>query len=187
MTIAEAPFPFASMFQNGPRRQGSAPQTLFKPGKDFPPPRTNRAPLPAPGRSEDLPQRRERGQMQSQYHSPFVADYVLPLVGIVEAKSLLTRPQNPKIRAPPVDDVNNLRHDCKCQRRFASTAIQIRRNALFTSPEYAVRPSVPVSRCSSSPTANSLKGQHRSFDLIPLSAKFLDDFIDVHVILGSIL
>jgi hypothetical protein len=138
MTIAEAPFPFTSMFQNGPRRQGSAPQNLFKPGKDFPPPRTNRAPLPAPGRSEDLPQRRERGQMQSQYHSPFVADYVLPLVGIVEAKSLLTRPQNPKIRAPPVDDVNNLRHDCKCQRRFASTAIQIRRNALFTSPEYAI-------------------------------------------------
>src|SRR5712692_7227372 len=76
------------------------------------PPRTNRAPLPAPGRSEDLPQRRERGQMHSQYHSPFVADYVLPLVGIVEAKSLLTPPPNPKIRAPPVGDVNNLRHDC---------------------------------------------------------------------------
>ena len=137
MKTAEAPFPFTSMFQNGPRRKGSAPQNLFKPGKDFPPPRTNRAPLPAPGRSEDLPQRRERGPMQSQYHSPFVADYVLPLVGIVEPKSLLTPPRNPKIRAPPVDDVNNLRHDCKCQRRFASTAIQIRRNALFTSPEYA--------------------------------------------------
>jgi hypothetical protein len=138
MKTAEAPFPFTSMFQNGPRRQGSAAQNLFKPRKDFPPPRTNRAPLPAPGRSEDFPMRRERGQMQSQSHSPFVADYVLPLVGIVEAKSLLTRPQNPKIRAPPVDDVNNLRHDCKCQRRFASTAIQIRRNALFTSPEYAL-------------------------------------------------
>jgi len=140
MKTAEAPFPFTSMFQNGPRRKGSAPQNLFKPGKDFPPPRTNRAPLPAPGRSEDLPQRRERGPMQSQYHSPFVADYVLPLVGIVEPKSLLTPPRNPKIRAPPVDDVNNLRHDCKCQRRFASTAIQIRRNALFTSPEYAANP-----------------------------------------------
>ena len=139
MKTAEAPFPFTSMFQNGPRRQGSAAQNLFKPRKDFPPPRTNRAPLPAPGRSEDFPMRRERGQMQSQSHSPFVADYVLPLVGIVEAKSLLTRPQNPKIRAPPVDDVNNLRHDCKCQRRFASTAIQIRRNALFKSPEYALR------------------------------------------------
>ena len=137
MKTAEAPFPFTSMFQNGPRRQGSAAQNLFKPRKDFPPPRTNRAPLPAPGRSEDFPMRRERGQSQS--HSPFVADYVLPLVGIVEAKSLLTRPQNPKIRAPPVDDVNNLRHDCKCQRRFASTAIQIRRNALFTSPEYACK------------------------------------------------
>src|SRR5213076_1468806 len=47
-------FPFTSMFQNGPRRQASAPQTLFKPGKDFPPPRKNRAPLPAPGRSENL-------------------------------------------------------------------------------------------------------------------------------------
>src|SRR5207249_959174 len=43
---------------------------------------------------------------------------------------MLTRPRNPKIRSPPVDDVNNLRHDCKCQRRFASTAIQIRRNAV---------------------------------------------------------
>jgi hypothetical protein len=140
MTTAAAPFPFTAMFQNGPRRQAFAPQNLFKPGKDFPSPRTNRAPLSAPGRSEDLPQRRERGPMQSQYHSPFVADYVLPLVGIVEAKSLLTPPQNPEIRAPPVDDVNNLRHHCKCQRRFASTAIQIRRNALFTSSEYAASP-----------------------------------------------
>jgi hypothetical protein len=35
-------------------------------------------------------------------------------------------------------DVNNFRHDYNCQRGFASTAIQIRRNALFTSPEYAV-------------------------------------------------
>ena len=137
MTIAEAPFPFTSMFQNGPRRQGSAPQNLFKPGKDFPPPRTNRAPLPAPGRSEDLSMRRERGPMQRPDHSEFAGDYVLPLVGVVEAKSLLTPPHNPKIRAPPVDHVNNLRHDCYCQRCFASTAIQIRRNALFTSPEYA--------------------------------------------------
>ena len=37
-----ARFPFAPMFQNGPRRQG------------FASPRTNRAPLTAPGRSEDL-------------------------------------------------------------------------------------------------------------------------------------
>src|SRR5215469_6723498 len=106
-----APFPFTSMFQNGPRRQGCAPENLFKPGKDSPPPRTNRAPLPAAGRSEDLPMRRERGQMQRPKH---------------------------KIRPPPVDDVNNLWHHGECQRCFASTAIQIRRNALFTSPEYAV-------------------------------------------------
>src|SRR5437899_12973800 len=72
MKTAAAPFPFTSMFQNGPRRQGSAPQNRFKPGKDFPPPRTYRAPLPAPGRSEDSPDRRERGQMQSKNHSPFV-------------------------------------------------------------------------------------------------------------------
>ena len=39
------------MFQTGPRRQGFASQ------------RTNRAPLTAVGRSEDLPMRRESGQM----------------------------------------------------------------------------------------------------------------------------
>ena len=137
MTTAAAPFPFTSMFQNGPRRRAFAPQNLFKPGKDFPPPRTNRAPLPAPGRSEDSPDRRERGQMQSQNHSQFVAGCGLPSVGIVETKSLLTPPRNPKIRAPPVDDVNNLRHHYRCQRCFAPMAIQIRRNTLFTSPEYA--------------------------------------------------
>jgi len=42
------------------------------------------------------------------------------------------------IRSPPVDDVNNLWHHHKCQRALASTVIQIRRNALFTSPEYAI-------------------------------------------------
>jgi hypothetical protein len=61
MKTAEAPFPFTSMFQNGPRRQGSAPQNLFKPGKDFPPPRKNRAPLPAPGRSENLALEKGKG------------------------------------------------------------------------------------------------------------------------------
>ena len=60
-TRRPAPFPFTSMFQNGPRRQGSAPENLFKPGKDSPPPRTNRAPLPAPGRSEDLPNEKGKG------------------------------------------------------------------------------------------------------------------------------
>ena len=47
-----APFPFTLMFQNGPRRQGCAS------------PRKTRAPLTAPGRSEDFPMRRERGQTQ---------------------------------------------------------------------------------------------------------------------------
>ena len=60
-----ARFPSASMFQNGPRRQGCAPENLFKSTKDFPPPRTKRAPLPAPGRSERFPIKRESGQMQS--------------------------------------------------------------------------------------------------------------------------
>src|SRR5713226_1737189 len=136
MTIAAAPFPFTSMFQNGPPRQAFAPQNLFKPRKDFPPPRTNRAPLPAPGRSEDLPDRRERGPMQSQNQSTLLAGCGLPLVGIEQFEILLT-PRNPKIRPPPVDDVNHLRHYCRCQRCFAPTAIQIRRNALFTSSEYA--------------------------------------------------
>jgi hypothetical protein len=76
-----AAFPFASMFQNGPRRQGCAPENLFKPGKDFPPPRTNRAPLTAAGRSEDLPMTRERRQIQRQNLSSFAALSGLPLVG----------------------------------------------------------------------------------------------------------
>src|SRR6266516_3435688 len=63
-----APFPFRAMFQNGPRRQGCAPENLFKTGKDFPPPRRNRAPLTAAGRSEDLTGTRERGPMQRQNH-----------------------------------------------------------------------------------------------------------------------
>jgi hypothetical protein len=132
-----APFPFTSMFQNGPRRQGFAPENLFKPGKDSPPPRTNRAPLPAPGRSENLPMRRERGQMQRPNPSESEAAHRLPLVGPEAAKPGSHLSRNLKIRAPPVDDVNNLGHDSKCQRCLASTAIQIRRNALFTSPEYA--------------------------------------------------
>ena len=138
-----APFPFTSMFQNGPRRQGFAPENLFKPGKDSPPPRTNRAPLPAPGRSEDLPMRRERGQMQRPNPSKSAAAHRLPLVGPEAAKPGSHLSRNLKIRPPPVDDVNNLRHDGKCQRCFASTAIQIRRNVLFTSPEYAITLQLP--------------------------------------------
>ena len=51
-----APFPFTLTLQNGPRRQG------------FAAPRLHRAPLTAPGRSEDLPEIRERGPMQRQKH-----------------------------------------------------------------------------------------------------------------------
>lgn len=64
-----AAFPFPSMFQNGPRRQG------------FASPRTNRAPLTAPGRSEDSPMTRERRQIQTQNLSWFAALCGLPLVG----------------------------------------------------------------------------------------------------------
>ena len=60
-----APFPSDSMFQNGPRCQG------------FASPRTNRAPLTAPGRSEDLPYMRERALTESTLE----AVYRLPLVG----------------------------------------------------------------------------------------------------------
>ena len=72
-----APFPFCSMFRNGPRPQGCATENLFKSRKDFPPPRTNRAPLTAAGRSKDLTMTRERGLMQSR----FAAQRRLPLVG----------------------------------------------------------------------------------------------------------
>ena len=64
-----AAFPFRSMFQNGPRRQG------------FAAPRTNRAPLTAPGRSENLPVTRERRQIQRQNLSSLAALCGLPLVG----------------------------------------------------------------------------------------------------------
>jgi hypothetical protein len=76
-----APFPFASRFRNGPRPQGCAPENLFKTRKDFPPPRTTRAPLTAAGRSEDLAMRRERGQMQRQNPFQSAAGFCLPLVG----------------------------------------------------------------------------------------------------------
>jgi hypothetical protein len=132
-----APFPFTSMFQNGPRRQGSASETLFKPTTDSPPPRINRAPLTAPGRSENLLMRRERGQMQRPNHPQLLALSRLPMVGPEPTQPGALVSSNVKIRPPPVDDVNNLRHHDKCQRCLASMVIQIRRNALFTSPEYA--------------------------------------------------
>jgi hypothetical protein len=61
-----AAFSFPPIFQNGPRRQG------------FAPPRPNRAPLTAPGRSEKLSQRRKRRLMQSPKLAPLAR---LPLVG----------------------------------------------------------------------------------------------------------
>jgi hypothetical protein len=62
--VWDAPFPFTSTFQNGPRRQG------------FAPPRTSRVPLTAPGRSDKTsPQRRERGQTRKPNPAR------LPLVG----------------------------------------------------------------------------------------------------------
>ncbi len=76
-----ARFPCAVMFRNGPRRQGCAPENLFNRRKDFPPPRTNRAPWPAAGRSEDLPMIRESGQVQSQNQFAFAGLLGLPLVG----------------------------------------------------------------------------------------------------------
>jgi hypothetical protein len=76
-----APFPFMTMFQNGPRRPGCAPENLFNTAKDFPPPRPNRAPWTAAGRSEDFSMRRERGPMQRQNHSQLAALSGLPLVG----------------------------------------------------------------------------------------------------------
>jgi len=109
-----APFPFTARFQNGPRRQGSAS------------PRKTGAPLTAPGRSENVSQIRERGRMQS------------PKQTSPHRWLRLTRFPNQKIRPPPVDDVNNLRHHGKCQRRSLRRLIQIRRNTLFTSPEYAM-------------------------------------------------
>ena len=59
-----ARFPFSSRFQNGPRCQG------------FATPRTTRAPLTAPGRSEHSALKRESAQMQSS-----AAPSGLPLVG----------------------------------------------------------------------------------------------------------
>ena len=76
-----APFPFAPIFQNGPRRPGFAGENLFNPSKDSPPPRLKRAPWTAAGRSEDLLVTRERGQMQrSTPPQPAVACR-LPLAG----------------------------------------------------------------------------------------------------------
>jgi len=76
-----APFPFISIFQNGPPRPGCAEINLFNPRKDFPPPRPKRAPWTAPGRSKNVRVRRERGQMQRSSPSQLAAEPGLPPVG----------------------------------------------------------------------------------------------------------
>ena len=71
-----SPLSLLPMFQNGPRRPGFAPVSLFKSAKDFPQPRTNRAPLTAPGRSEDLPD--EKGKRANAKTKPFAVCGSLP-------------------------------------------------------------------------------------------------------------
>jgi hypothetical protein len=100
-----APFPFATIFQNGPRRPESAP------------PRKNRAPWTAPGRSENPPHTRERG----------------PLCWRLQ----LSVSENPPTT---LDHVNNLQASLQLPVSFASTAYSHRRNVRFTSPEYAACP-----------------------------------------------
>lgn len=78
-----APFPFTASFQNGPRRPGCAPQNLFKTTKDFAPPRKNRVPWTAPGRSGDSSLRRERGPNAKSKPSSARRSLRLPLVGPV--------------------------------------------------------------------------------------------------------
>ena len=134
-----ASFPFTSMFQNGPRRPGSAPENLFKPGKDSPPPRTNRAPLPAAGRSEDFPMRRERRQIQRPIHSGVVRSFRVPIVPLAKITPASRPSRNHKIRPPPVDDVNNLKASWQLPALLRFDGYSDRRNALFTSPEYALR------------------------------------------------
>ena len=80
-TRGQAPFPFRPMFQNGPRRPGFAAENLFQTTKDSPPPRSNRAPWTAAGRSEKRPMRRERGQMQRPKPSQLLAPSCLRTVG----------------------------------------------------------------------------------------------------------
>lgn len=65
MNRRPARFPFLTMFQNGRRHPGSAA-----------------------GRSEDLPMRRERGQLQKPNHSQFTALCGLPLAGPEPFKNL---------------------------------------------------------------------------------------------------
>jgi len=77
----QAPFPFIAIFQNGPRRQG------------FASPRKTGAPLTAPGRSEKLPQTRERGQTQSPDHSRSAA---------MRAPVIPPRPSRHHADSPPI-------------------------------------------------------------------------------------
>lgn len=68
---------------------------------------------------------------------------------------MLLLPPPCRNRPPPLDDVNKLRHHCRCQCRAAPVVIHIDRNALFTSSEYAgtftpkllSMPSTQLNRC----------------------------------------
>src|SRR5450755_3459702 len=60
---------------------GCAEIDLFNPRKYFPPPRPKRAPWTAPGRSNNVRVRRERGPMQRSSPSQLAAEPGLPLVG----------------------------------------------------------------------------------------------------------
>jgi len=73
---------------------------------------------------------------------------------------MVSSPQT-RIRPPPVDDVNKLRHDWRCQCCVAPRIIHIRRNVLFTSPEYAVVAlRSPRARQTRESSANSRHGDY---------------------------
>ena len=82
MKLPPAPFPFTTMFQNGPRRQAYAPETLFKTGS-FSPPRKRRAPWTAAGPFRRLlNEKGKEGKIQRQNHLHFAALRGLPSVGL---------------------------------------------------------------------------------------------------------
>jgi hypothetical protein len=64
--------------------------------------------------------------------------YRLSTAGPEAAKPGRHLPSNQQIRAPPIDDVNNFRHDGSASVASLRRLIQIRRNVQFTSPDYAI-------------------------------------------------
>jgi hypothetical protein len=93
-----APFPFTAIFRNGPRPPGSAPQNLFKNRKDFSPPRTHRAPLTAPGRSEDFANEKGKGANENVKPSSFPGSARLPVVGPESVKKLQALIKSKEVR-----------------------------------------------------------------------------------------